>query len=240
MQRTYHRWESPALGRPMELLIFGHAGAPIIVFPTSLGRFYEYEDQGMVAALAYQIDQGWIQLICVDSIDAESWYCGWAHPNGRLARHDQYERYIMDEVVPLIRSQNGNSFLMTHGCSFGASHAMLFALRYPSVFRRVIALAGFYDMRRFLSGHDDQQVYYHNPVQFIAGLQPGHLRDDLRRLDIIMVIGRDDPAAPTNSQLSDALWSQDIWHAMRWWDGWAHDWPYWRQMMAQYVNGARV
>lgn len=222
----------------MELLVFGHAGAPVFVFPTSQGRFFEYEDRGMVASLAHQLEQGWIQLICLDSVDAESWYCGWAHPRGRLYRHDQYERYVMDEVLPFVRWHNPNEFLMLHGCSFGASHAMLFGLRYPDRFRRVLAFAGYYDMRRFLGGYNDEEVYYHNPVDFVAGLQPGALLDNIRRLEIIMAIGQDDSAAHTNTQLSEALWSKNVWHAMRWWDGWAHDWPFWQKMMTQYVNGA--
>jgi esterase/lipase superfamily enzyme len=53
-----------------------------------------------------------------------------------------------------------------------------------------------------------------------------------------MAIGRDDAAAHTNRQLSDAFWSKGIWHAMRWWDGWSHDWPYWQQMILHYINGA--
>jgi len=238
MHRAYHRWESGALGRTMELLIFGHAGAPVLVFPTSMGRFYEYEDQGMVSNLHHHIEQGWIQLICVDSIDAESWYCSWAHPRGRLHRHDQYERYIVDEVLPLVRWQNSNPFLIAHGCSFGASQAMLFGLRYPELFRRVLGLAGSYDMRRFLGDYNDEETYYHNPVEFVAGLQPGHTLDNIRRLEVIMAIGRDDASASSNSALSDALWSKDVWHAMRWWDGWAHDWPFWKQMATQYLNGA--
>jgi esterase/lipase superfamily enzyme len=237
MHRAYHRWDSPSLGRPMELLVFGHAGAPVIVFPTSQGRFYEYEDRKMVDTLAHHLEQGWIQLICVDSVDAESWYCGWAHPRGRLHRHDQYEHYILHEVLPFIRSQNSNPFTMLHGCSFGACHAMLLGLRHPAYFRRVIGFAGYYDMRRFLDGYHDEEVYYHNPAEFVASLQEGQYLQDLRRLDIIMAIGRDDSAAGTNRQLSDALWSKQIWHAMRWWDGWAHDWPYWQQMILQYING---
>ncbi len=237
MHRAHHRWDSPSLGRPMELLVFGHAGAPVIVFPTSQGRFYEYEDRGMVNTLRHHLEQGWIQLICLDSVDAESWYASHAHPRARLARHDQYERYVMHEVLPFIRSQNDNQFTMLHGCSFGACHAMLFALRYPTAFRRVLAFAGYYDMRRFLDGYHDEEVYYHNPVEMVQGMQPGQLVDDIRRLDIIMAIGREDSAAHTNHQLSDALWSKNIWHAMRWWDGWAHDWPYWQDMIVQYIGG---
>lgn len=238
MHRAYHRWDSPALNRPMELLVFGHAGAPVIVFPTSQGRFYEYEDRGMVNALANHLEQGWIQLICVDSVDAESWYCEWAHPRGRLWRHDQYERYVLDEVLPFVHSQNSNPFTMVHGCSFGACHAMLFALRHPTHFNRVLAFAGYYDMPRFLDGYYDQEVYYHNPIDIINGLQEGQLAQEIRGLDIIMAIGSGDAAAWSNQRLSDALWSKQIWHAMRWWDGWAHDWPWWRQQIVAYINGA--
>ena len=36
---------------------------------------------------------------------------------------------------------------------------------------------------------------------------------------------------------SDALWRQDVWHALRIWDGWSHDWPYWREMVQHYIGG---
>lgn len=238
MQRAYHQWHSPALNRSMELLVFGHAGAPIIVFPSSMGRFYEYEDRGMVAALAHQIEQGWIRLYCLDSIDSESWYAKWAHPHGRITRHDQYERYVLDEVLPLIYVQNSNPFIMLHGCSFGAIHAMLFGLRYPERFSRVLAFAGYYDTTRFLDGHYDDLVQAHHPINLVRSLPEGEHLSKLRQLEIIMAIGRDDPAARTNTELSEALWSKGVWHAMRWWDGWAHDWPWWQQMIQQYVNGA--
>ncbi len=238
MHRAHHSWHSPALGRTMELLVFGHAGAPVLVFPTSRGRYFEYEDRGMVAALSGPIAQGNIQLICVDSVDEESWYNYGAHPRHRLWRHDCYEHYLIDEVLPFVRAQNSNPFVMTHGCSFGAIHAMLLALRHPAHFRRVVALSGLYDLRRFLGGYYDEDVYYHNPVDFVVGLQEGQLTSDIRRLEIIMAIGHDDAAADSNTRLSQALWDKNIWHAMRWWDGWAHDWPYWAKMVQIYVNGA--
>jgi esterase/lipase superfamily enzyme len=58
MNREYHKWYSSRLGRDMELLVFGHAGLPVMVFPTSGGRFYEFEDRGMIGALAGKIDAG--------------------------------------------------------------------------------------------------------------------------------------------------------------------------------------
>lgn len=192
----------------------------------------------MVGALSYHIEQGWIQLICLDSVDAESWYCGWCHPRGRLARHDQYERYVIDEVIPFVRAQNDNTFLMAHGCSFGAIHAVLFALRHPSIFRRVIAFAGYYDTTRFLDGYYDEEVHHHHPINMVQYLQEGQRAQDLRGIEFILAIGRDDSAAWTNHELSEALWKQGVWHAMRWWDGWAHDWPYWHKMIQLYIGGA--
>ena len=58
MLRAYHRWHSPALQRDMELLVFGHAGMRVLVFPTSMGRFYDWEDRGLVAALGAQAGGG--------------------------------------------------------------------------------------------------------------------------------------------------------------------------------------
>jgi esterase/lipase superfamily enzyme len=224
----------------MELLVFGHAGAPVIVFPTSMGRFHEYEDREMVKALAPQIEQGWFQLYCLDSIDSESWYARWAHPRGRLARHNLYERYVLDEVLPLIRSQNSNPYTILHGCSFGAIHAMLFGLRYPDRFNRIVALAGYYDTTRFLDGHYDQEIHYHHPINMIREMPENEQLSKIRKLDISMAIGRDDPAAHTNSQLSEVFWQKGVWHAMHWWDGWAHDWPWWQRMIQLYIGGSSI
>ena len=46
----------------MELLIFGHAGAKVLMFPTRDGRFWEYEKLEVVARLADKVDAGHLQL----------------------------------------------------------------------------------------------------------------------------------------------------------------------------------
>jgi esterase/lipase superfamily enzyme len=74
MHRSYHRWFSPRLGRDMEVLVFGHAGMRVLAFPSSRGRFWEWEHQGMVHALSGQVNAGRLQLFCVDGVDEESWY----------------------------------------------------------------------------------------------------------------------------------------------------------------------
>ena len=79
MHREHHRWYSPSLDRDMDLLIFGHAGARGVVFPTSKGKFYEWEDRKMMEVLREPLENGWLQLYCLDSVDAESWYAWWKH-----------------------------------------------------------------------------------------------------------------------------------------------------------------
>ena len=102
MNREYHRWWSHDLQRDIELLVFGHAGTKVLVFPTSMGRYFEYEDNQMVAAVADRLEAGQLQIYCVDSVDSESWYNQRAHPYWRVQRHLQYERYILNDVVPLM------------------------------------------------------------------------------------------------------------------------------------------
>ena len=137
MNREYHRWWSPCLERDMELLIFGHAGAKVLVFPTRGGRFYEYESLRIVDHLREKIDQGHLQLYCVDSVDTESLYCWWAHPSGRINRHVQYEEYILNEVFPLMEQKNPHPCVISHGCSLGAFHATNIALRHPHLFKKL-------------------------------------------------------------------------------------------------------
>jgi esterase/lipase superfamily enzyme len=237
MHREHHRWFSPSLGRDMELLVFGHAGARLLALPTSLGRFYEWQDFGMIGALAEQIERGWVQVYCVDSVDAESWYAKHLHPADRARRQLQYDRYLIDEVLPLTRQRNGNPFLMTAGASFGAYHAACVAFRHPEMFDRVIGLSGLYDIKDLTGGYSDSTVYSVNPSEFLANEHDEGRLAALRRMDIILVTGRDDPNVGNNEYLSRMLWSKGIGNALRIWDGWSHDWPYWFDMMRKYIGG---
>jgi esterase/lipase superfamily enzyme len=238
MHRDYRRWFSPALGRDMELLLFGHSGARVLVFPSSMGRFFEWEDRGMIhGALGHHVEQGWLQVCCVDSVDDESWYARWKHPGDRAHRHAQYDAYICNEVLPLLGYVNPNPFLITTGASFGAYHAMTFALRYPQIVGRVIGLSGLYDIREITNGYSDELVHHYNPADFVMGeSDPGRLAA-MQRMDIIMAIGRDDPMRGNNDYFSGRLWSKGIGNALRIWDGWAHDWPYWQRMLPMYIGG---
>ena len=92
MHREYQSWYSPALSRNMEILVFGHGGAPLLVFPTSMGRFYDYENRNMISILGNRYEYGQLQAFCVDSVDSESWYDESVPPRARAERHMQYEQ----------------------------------------------------------------------------------------------------------------------------------------------------
>lgn len=241
MNREYHRWYSPRLGRDMELLVFGHAGAKVLVFPTRDGRFHEYENLGVVERLRHKIESGQLQLYCVDSIDAESWYCFWCHPADRVRRHLAFEEYILNEVMPLMAAKNRHPCTIAHGLSFGAFHAANIAFRHPHLFQKLAAFSGRYDptinvesFRDLLDGHRDGNSYYHSPVQYLPGMNGWRL-DALRRMDIVLVIGREDPFLDNNRHLSRILWGKGVWHALHEWDERAHRGYYWRRMAPLYV-----
>lgn len=237
MHREYHRWFSPSLGRDMELLIFGHAGARVLVFPTSQGKFFEWQDRGMMDAFAHQINSGHLQFYCVDSVDAESWYCYWAHPGGRAYRHHQYFMYLYHEVLPLSVHKNPNPFLMTLGASFGAYHAMSFGLKFPEKVDRIIGLSGIYDIRYMTKDYSDEWVYAYNPPEFIPNEHDHQRLEALRHIDIIMAVGKSDRLNWSSQQMSSVLWNKGIGNALREWDGWSHDWPYWQKMLHIYLSG---
>jgi esterase/lipase superfamily enzyme len=237
MNRDYIRWHSPSLGRDMEMLVFGSGGTRVLGFPTSMGRFFQWEDMCMVDTLRTHLEQGWIQLFCVDSVDGESWYNKGVHPAIRAARHVQFDAYLLNEVLPYTVSRNGDPYLITVGASFGAYHAFNFALRYPERVNRAIGMSGLYDISSFVDGYADDNVYFNNPVAYIPNEHDSARLDALRRQDLILAIGRDDRNSGENEYFSGRLWEKGIGNALRIWDGWAHDWPYWRQMILHYIGG---
>lgn len=241
MKREYHKWFCRDLNRDMELLVFGHAGARVLVYPTRCGRFFDFENMGMVGALGHHIEQGWMQLYCVDSVDAETFYCDWCQPRDRILRHIRYESYIVNEVLPLSQHLNTNPFLIAHGCSFGAYHAVNTAFRHPHLFNRVVAFSGRYDLtstpdgfRNLLDGHYDDDVYFNMPNHYLYNLNGGTL-DALKRLDIKLVIGEHDPFLDDNRKLSGTLWEKGVWHQFRIWSGRAHGYRRWREMVCWFL-----
>ena len=235
MRREYHAWHSSALGRTMELLVFGHAGEPVIVFPTSCGKFFEWEDFGMVAAVRDRIEEGKVQLFCLDSVDAESWYARREHPASRVTRDDDYDRYLVHEVVPLVRGLNPRQITLA-GASFGGYHVVDKGLRHPDVFAKLLALSGAYDLGWFLSGHRDLGTHLHQPLAYLPDLTDAWFLDRMRRQVIVLSIGEQDFLLDHNHRLSSALGGKGVPHLLDVWSGHGHEWPSWREMLRKHAG----
>jgi esterase/lipase superfamily enzyme len=242
INREYHKLYSTELQRDMELLVFGHAGRAVLFFPTRMARFYDYENWGIVGALYDKIENGELQLFCVDSIDAESFYNKEIHPADRIKRHQQYESYLLNEVLPMMQGPNGGRYLMTAGCSMGAYHAMNIGLRHPQLFRKIVSMSGRYDLTIQLPFYDDlfdgfhnEDIYFNMPRQYLANLTDDKLLDAMRKLEIIIAIGEEDPFLPGNQQFHDTFLQKELPHQFYIWDGNAHRPRYWRQMVSVYL-----
>ena len=236
MVREYHKWHSSRLGREMELLVFGHAGLPVLVFPTSGGRFFEFEDRGMTGVLGGKIDVGKLQLFCVDSVDNESWYNRQVPPRWRIARHMQYEDYVLSEVLPLIRQKNGDPRLVALGCSFGGYHAVNIAMRHPDIFTGLLSMSGAFDLTNFLQGYYDQDCYFNLPTHYLPNLSDSWFFERYARSQFILATGWDDHCLGQNQNLDHIMSTKNIPHEFYIWDSNnAHDWPTWERMVREYL-----
>ncbi|MES2653921.1 MAG: alpha/beta hydrolase-fold protein [Bacteroidota bacterium] len=241
MKREYHKWFSDRLKREMELLVFGYAGTAVLFFPTRMARFFDYENWGLIETLRERVMRGELQLFCVDSVDGESFYNGNEHPSVRMARHAQYESYIINEVVPLIYKENGGQCIHTAGCSMGAYHALNLAMKYPWLFSKAIGLSGRYDLtqnfgnfRDLLDGHRDQAVYFSMPLQFVPNLADGYLLSELRDLQVVLAVGKDDPFLQCNLDFDRLLNEKEVPSQLYIWEGNAHRTADWKHMVPLY------
>jgi esterase/lipase superfamily enzyme len=224
--------------REMEILIHGNAGAPVLVFPSSWGRFYEWKDFLMVDALADKIDAGYIQLFGIDSLCADSWYNDQIHPRERVMRHNVWESYVMEEVVPYIRAVNRSNFMVTAGASFGAYLAVNFAFKHPELVRKTIGLSGSYSVRRLLDGYYDEDAYFNCPISYMKNLHDDWLLGLIRHMEIYLVTSDMDIGLcrERTYEMSRVLSERSIRHRLDdWGGGTIHDWPSWRKMIREYL-----
>jgi esterase/lipase superfamily enzyme len=242
MQTEYHRWYSPHLGQDMELKVYGYYGKPVMVFPAQAGRFFDYENFKMVDSIAGSIEGGRIKLFTVDSIDGQSWSNDHAHPADRARRHEDYDCYILREVVPFIRDHCGSfqGKLLATGCSMGAYHAANFFFRHPDVFDSVIAISGLYQLKSFIGDYMDDLVYFNSPLAYLPALNDPWYLDQYRNSQIIVCCGQ---GAWEDDMLADTRLLKQVLEAKgvpAWIDIWGydvnHDWPWWQQMMPYFLS----
>jgi len=235
MNREYHKGYSQELHRDMEALVFGHAGTPLLVFPTSMGRFFEYEDRGMISVLAPKIDAGELQVFCPDAVDLESWYNKAVHPRQRVLRHVQYERYILHEFLPFVRWKNSTARLAVTGCSFGGYHAVNFSLKHPDVVTHCVSMSGAFDIHQFLDGYYDDDCYFNCPQDFLPNMSDDWFLSGYRQMKIVLGSADWDMCLDQNVKLSEKLNAKAVTHWLDVWrDNSRHDWPLWLRMAGKY------
>ena len=232
IQEQYHRWHSPSIGRDFEMLVFGHAGQPVILFPTSKGSYYQNKDQGLIEAAQWFLENGLVKIYCPDSIDADSWYNKSVAPSVRAFNHTCYDRLIKDEIVPWARHETGYSKMAAAGCSFGGYHAVNFSFRHPGLTSYCFSMSGAFDVRQFLEGYYDDNVYYNNPVDFI----PGANDPELWNMGIVLGTAEHDLCLEDNKRLSGILAAKEISHWLDIRPNATHDWPVWREMFPHYLS----
>jgi esterase/lipase superfamily enzyme len=235
MKREHLNWWSPSLEKQMELLAFGHEGTPILAFPSSMGRYFEWEDFKMADALSHQLENGYNQLICVDSVDSESFYNKQVDPFVRIKRYQQYEAYIINEVVPFIQKRSENGFIIAAGASFGAYHASNLVFKHPHLFGKLIALSGAYDIKSFMDGFYNNDVYFNNPIDYMSQLGDPDMIKAIDANSIVLTIGEGDPCKEANFSMSQILSAKGISHNLDMTPGFGHDWPFWRDLIRKHV-----
>lgn len=218
------------------MLVFGHAGTPILAFPSSMGRFYEWEDFGMAGAIAPQLESGHNRLFCLDSVDAESFYNKGVDPHTRMRRHGQYEQYVMHEALPFAEHATGQRYVIAAGASFGGYHAANLFFKHIGRFGKLLALSGSFDVKSFLDGYYSDDVYYSCPADYLPGLTNPHALEGLRHTQIVLTTGEHDPCRGANEHLSGVLTAKNVPHTLDFAPGeFAHDWPWWRAQLARHI-----
>ena len=248
MKIEYYKTYSSYLNRDMEFKVYGHSGVPMLVFPCQDGRFFDYEDQGMINTISSFIDSGRLQVFCVDSIDKETWSANYLPNRERTEKQEAYYNYICEECVPMIFDINTNSNngyrqkIYTYGCSMGASHALNFCLRRPDIFAGCIALSGVYDMTYFFSdGYMDELLYANSPIAYINGMSNDHYYVDMyRNQNIIICVGQgawEHPMIEDTTRMKELFGYKGI---NAWVDFWGfdvcHDWPWWKIQIVYFLD----
>lgn len=241
MHTEYVKEYSPILNRDIEYKRYGHSGKPCLVFPPQDGKFYNYEDFKMVEQLAPYIEEGKLQLFCVDSIDKESWSDTNGNPRYRIELQEKWFQHIANEMIPKIWEVTHRNDLIVTGCSMGGAHAGILFFRRPDLFDTLISLSGAFDASMFFGDYMDDLVYNNSPVHFLKNMPMDHYYLDLyRQKDIIICIGQgawEEELIPSNRELENILKEKQV---PAWVDFWgydvAHDWDWWQKQIKYFMD----
>lgn len=240
MERQLTSWYSPSLNKEMPMAVYGHYGFALLLVPTAAADYLEYERFQLIDHLKPFLDAGKLKIFSVDSINNESWLNNNMNPRDKSIRHQQWNNYIFNEVVPFIRNNTSqDTLIFTCGASFGALHSMNLFLKRPDLINGVIAMSGVYDLTEYTKGYFDDDVYFNSPAHYIPNLSDHGILEQIRRSGHIHIVtgagAYEDPAAGGN--FAQILYNKGIWYEFdNWGPEWGHDWPTWRAMLPHYIG----
>jgi esterase/lipase superfamily enzyme len=223
----------------MPIVAYGHAGFPLLMFPTAAADFLEYERFHLIDSVRHLIEAGRLRAYSVNSVNRYSLLNEHAPPHVKAELLTRYDRYVTDEVLPLIRHESGGQSPIATGASMGAYVSANTYFRHPDVLRGVIAMSGSYDVRAYFDGYYDDNVYFNNPISYLPHLNDDYFLPRLRSADaIVITTGQGAWEKPERSRhLSDILHSKGIPHTLDvWGHDVAHDWPWWRKMLPYWLG----
>jgi len=232
MKENYLKWYSPNLNRDIEMLVFGHSGYPVILFPTSMGSFHENKDMGLIESARWYLEQGLIQIYCPDSIDKDSFYNKQIHPVHRIENHDWYDKMICHEIVEKVRQNTPSGKVVMAGCSFGGFHAANFAFRHPGYVSHLFSMSGIFNIKNYLDGFHNDTVFYHTPDDYLQGLND----HELWNMDIALGTSNWDICFDANLKMSKLLAHKNMDHWLDIRQDKQHDWPLWKEMFPHYLS----
>ncbi|MCY7352752.1 MAG: esterase [Cytophagaceae bacterium] len=233
MEERYFRYYSHHLGRDIEVLSYGHWGYPMVIFPTTMGRYFEAKDFKLIESISWHITNGVVKVYCVDSIDKDSWYAKHLHPSVRIYNHTLYDRFLTDEFVPFMQRECGSEKIAVAGCSFGGFHAANFAFRHPGQVSHLFSMGAAFNIRSFLDGYSDDNVYFNNPPDYLPNANDPAL---WQMKQIILGTAEHDFCKADNYRMSGILRQKNISHQLDDRPFGNHDWPVWRDMFPGYLS----
>ena len=224
----------------MPIAAYGDYGFALLFVPTAAADYLEYERFQLMDTLAPYINSGKVRIFSVNSINSESWLNNEIAGEHKAIRHNQFNNYIFDEVVPFIKTNtSADTPIITCGASFGALHSMNLFLKRPDIINGVIAMSGVYDLTEYSKGFYDDQVYFNSPCHYVPNLSSDWYLSHIRKSTHIHLLSGsgdyEDPQASRN--FSSVLNAKGIPHELDvWGTEWKHDWPTWRAMLPLYLD----
>jgi len=240
MQRELTSWYSPSLDKDMPMVTYGNYGFALLLVPTAGADYLEYERFQMIDSLAEYINAGKIKVFSINSINKESWLNDNMLGEHKGIRHNQYNHYVFNEVIPFIKtSTSAETPIIISGASLGALHSMNLFLKRPDLINGVIAMSGVYDLHEYTKGFNDDQVFFNSPMNYMPDLSDEWYLDNIRRSNHIHILSGsgayEDPGAA--GQFAKVLYDKGINYELDiWGTDMTHDWPTWRAMLPYYIE----